>query len=319
LNHVRWNSAFAFLDAVRNRPNLTILADTLVDRLVIDRHRAVELTGTRRGEKVRLSASRFVLSAGTFGSPAILLRSGIGAASNLQELGISVSLDLRGVGQNLHDHPGVYIEFQPNAETRRGLEAEFRAGRFYQSQVNLRARTAHADGAFDLHINSHQSHPKSKEASQGLYAYDLAPLSRGQLSLRGADPELAPAIDFQFFADPAGRDLQALMEAVPMMREIAERPALARLVEKEVRPGAAGQGEEPLAEYIRRTAKGYSHPAGTCRMGRDDDPQAVVDSNGQVHGIDNVSVADASIIPALPRANINLLCFLIGRRIADLM
>jgi choline dehydrogenase len=261
---VRWNSAFAFLDPVRDR--VTVLSNGVADRLVLDGDRAIELacsTGT-------ISARRFVLCAGTFASPGILARSGLRPP---------------GLGANLHDHCGMAVTFVPTPRAVDALAADLERGIFHQSQIVLRTD--------DLHVAPF--HGRVDDCwSFGILVFNLAPRSRGRLE-PNTDPLASPMIDFGFLSDPA--DARVLEDALGVVRAIARRPPLAALVSGEI--GTA--------------VTGYAHAVGTCRLGE------VVDPSCRVRGTSNVFVADASIIPTIPRANPNLLCFLIGDRAAELI
>src|SRR5262249_9013110 len=141
----RWNSAFAFLDPVRGRSNLTILADTLIDRLLVRGGSAGAVSGTTAAGPVELRARTFVLCAGAAGSPAILLRSGVGPGEHLRALGIPVEVDLPGVGQNMAEHPGAVVAFELTPAARGALEDDIAGARRIQAQVMLRGRSPHGD------------------------------------------------------------------------------------------------------------------------------------------------------------------------------
>jgi choline dehydrogenase len=149
-----------------------------------------------------------------------------------------------------------------------------------------------------------------------MLVFNLAPRSRGRLSLRGRAPSLAPRIETRFLSDPADHDLAVIAHGVQVARRLARQPPLAATIAREVAPGDDVQGEEALRAHLRREVVSYCHAAGTCRMGPAEDTGAVVAASGRVHGLGNVYVADASIMPELPRANPNLTCMLIGLRVA---
>lgn len=315
---VRWNAAFAFLDPVRESPNLTIKDGTLAERLVLEGGRALELHCHEGDEPVSLRAERFVLCAGTFGSPLILLRSGVGPADHLEEVGIPVPLDLPGVGENLHDHPGATLAFEPGERAAQAREEEVASGRFYESQVILRARSGAASEGFDLHLVPYQTRSVAREWRYEVLAFAMAPRSRGSIRLRDKDWRSPPRIDPRFLSDRGGQDLAVLAHGLRLARRLAATGPLAT-VAREVEPGPAIQDDPKLSAYLRSTVGGYAHPVGTCRLGPAGDAGAVVDGWGRVHGLENVYVADASIIPRIPRANTNLTCMLLGLRIGDLL
>ena len=278
---VRWSAAFAFLDAVRRRPNLTVRPDTYVEALV-DGADTATLTCRDATGHFELRARRCLLAAGAYGSPAILLRSGLGP---------------EGVGANLHDHFGARVRFQPSTAAVQALEDDFERNRFRQSQVCIRARTPDAK-AFDVHVVPFQAQTDEGEWTFQAFAFVLAPRSRGRFTVDGD----VPTIDFGFLSDP--HDERALDDALAIARRIAESEPLASAIDEEL---------EPADTEARTTMSGYAHAVGTCALG------TVLGPDCRVRGTSNVAVADASIIPKIPRANPNLTCFLIGLRGADML
>ena len=316
-NAVRWNASFAFLDPVRKRPNLTILDNFLADRLLIRQNQAVGLLGRRGDNVVELRASRFVLCAGTYGSPAILMRSGIGPAEHLAGSGIAVQIELPEVGQNLQDHPGVVMVFERTQVASKALEEELARCRFYAAQAILRVRSPYAQDGFDLHLPAVQRLNGNGEWTSGVVVFNVAPRSRGQVQLLGPEPQLPLRIQKRFLTDPEQHDIAALAHGIQVARRVARQKPLADAVVREVSPGGTVREETEVRAYIRRMVRNYNHACGTCKMGPGSDPSTVVDSSGRVHGNSNVWVADASVIPHIPRVPINLTCMLIGLRIAD--
>jgi choline dehydrogenase len=309
---VRWNAAFAFLDAVRGQPNVTVLSNALVDQLEIEGDRALAVSCIQDGRRFEIAARRFVLSAGTYGSPGILLRSGVGPKRDLEVLGIPVRVARAGVGQNLHDHPGIALEYEPSAMARATLVTELAERRLYQSQIILRARSSHAGSRADLHLAPYQAPAESGNWSFDLLVFNLAPRSRGHVTLRDRDPHLPPRIELRLLTDPNDRDVAVLVEGVRLARRVAREAPLARAIARELVPGASVDNAAAARKVIRSRVTDYAHPVGTCAAGPADDPSAVVGADGRVHGLDNVFVADASIMRSIPRANTNFACFLIG-------
>jgi choline dehydrogenase len=313
---LRWNSAFAFLDPARGRPNLVIRPGLTADRFEVDGDRVVGLMCRDQSAEVRIDGRVFVVAAGVFGSPSVLLRSGIGPADELRRHGIATRVELPGVGANLHDHPGVGIRYEPSADGRQAFDADVAADRLYPSQVVLRARSSATDGPFDLHVLPSQSPQPDGSWSFDLIAFHMRSYSRGTVRLTGTDPSLPPDIDFNFLAGDGAADIPILVDAVHVIRRIADGEPLRSSIARELDPGPAIESEAQLINHVRRAPRTYSHSVGTCRMGPAGDPGAVVDATGRVHGLDNLYVADASIIPDIPRANTNLTCFLIGYKAA---
>jgi choline dehydrogenase len=288
----RWNAAFAYLDPARDRPNLTIRAEALAERVVVARGRAlgVVIDGSET------LAERVVLCAGSYATPAILLRSGIGPSDELRRHGIVPVLDELPVGEGLVDHPGVGVGWGPSEELDGRMRAHGRdADGFFEPQVLVRLQsTLCADGTWDAHLLpwvSYNADLDRYEAS--CVAYALKPASRGRVGLRSTDPAVGPAIDHGFLSD--ARDVTVITDAVEALRAIAGSRALAPLLGPEDRPGPT-----ELDDYIRGEVRGIFHPVATCALGR------VVDSSGAVLGCAGLSVADASVIPTIPRANTNL-------------
>ncbi|UQN08268.1 GMC family oxidoreductase [Deinococcus sp. QL22] len=308
VNGVRWNSAFAFLDPVRQQPNLTVVGRAEVQRLVIE-------NGAARGAVVRTSegetlihAGRVVVCAGAYHSPALLLRSGVGPADELRALEIDVVLDLPGVGRHLLDHSCIQLNFagQPGLL---GLLAERPWSP--DEQTVGRARSSRCDdGPYDIHVfmvaGSNSGHPELPPIS--LYGGAMRALSEGRVTLAPDLDVTRPLIDHCYGTDPGGYDRQVLREAADLLLDMASRAELAEVLGQRV---ILNGQDDPLAHIVN-----YCHPAGSCKMGPSSDPQAVVDPRGQVHGVQGLYVADASIMPAISRGNINLPTAMIGARVA---
>jgi choline dehydrogenase len=310
---VRINTAFAYLDPARRRPNLRILDRALVDRIVPG-PAAVEVVAARDGAELRVHAQTVVLAAGSYGSPAILLRSGIGSPDALRPLGIGPVHALPGVGRNLHDHPLVEIDLAGTDRLRTLLDRAA-ASRFVPEEQTLgKLRSRHAEGPYDLHVIPVAAPEHSLLAGRTLIAVGaMEPRSRGRLTLASSDPAAVPLIDHGYLSDPEGHDLEALVEGVALARELAATEPLRSLVGEELTPGS----DADLRRAIVRTHVHYYHPVGTCAMGRPDDPLAVCDGRGRLHGLERVVVADCSLMPVVPRANTNVPAVVVGERIAD--
>jgi choline dehydrogenase len=314
---VRWNTAFAFLDQVRRRPNLTILSHALADRLIVEPGTATALVVHSDDDVFEIRGRHFVLCAGTYGSPAILMRSGIGLADHLEALDIAVQLNLPGVGRNLHDHPGINIQYAPGLEAQQAFENDLARGQLYAGQVMLRARSTFCKEGFDLHIFPFQPHTDSGEWNFEIFAFHLAPLSRGRVLLRGKDVHQPPRINLGLLSDPEQRDLAIVSEGFHLIRRLAQSAPLVAAIRDEAEPGKSLNDEREVHAYIQAHVSSYAHPVGTCKMGPSSDLSSVVESSGLVHGTSNIFVADASIMPQIVRANTNLTCLLIGFRMAE--
>lgn len=310
----RWNAAFAYLDPVRGRPGLTICGDVLVDRLLIRGGRVDGIAVLRDGAPRALRCGRVVLCAGAYGTPSILLRSGVGDPVELRRLGVPTITALPGVGRNLHDHPVIGLFFAGSPELERRMRA-FAASRWMpEEQTIAKARSARCRAGFDLHL-----FPTGGPTGDGwrwlLPVACMTPRSRGALRLASADPASAPLIDHGYLSDADGEDLAVLLDGVALGRALARQPPLAALLGDELLPGA-GAGREALGGIARRFCQHYAHPVGTCRMGPAGERDAVVDARGRVHGLDNAWVADASLMPVIPRANTNMPVLVVAQRVA---
>ncbi len=312
LDATRINAAFAYLGPARRRPNLTVLDRTVADGVLLRSGRA---TGARvRTERgaAELAAGMVVLAAGAYGSPAVLLRSGIGPEHELRAHGIDVRHALRGVGAGLADHWRAGLGFALREDATRALAAEPAHRRVVaQAMVKWRADGAH-DGPTDGHLLAIVPPDRSQvRITVGL----VAPRSRGRVGLRSRDPSALPRVENRPLSDPAGSDLARLVHGLQRTRELAATGALSRLVARECDPGP----EMPLGPHARATGASYYHPTGTCRMGAPGDPLAVVDGSGRVHGLDGLLVCDASVIPVSPRAGTHLTTLAVAERIAELI
>ena len=318
LNGVRWNTAFAYLDPVRERSNLTIAGDSACDRLEISSGRVNAVIVAGREGPIRVEAGRVIVAAGTYGSPAILARSGIGDPSELRAAGITPTHELPGVGRNLHDHPRISISYAGTSELEQMMTVFAQDHWMPEEQTIAKARSSRCSRAFDLHIYPVGGRDSTTPTGWRwtLEVACLTPRSRGALSLKSADSTAPPIIDHGYLSDPEGEDLHILADGVVLARGIAAIPALARLVGAEISPGGAIATRAELEAFVRANCLHYFHPVGTCAMGPASDRAAVVDSRGRIHGLDNAYVADASIMPVIPRANTNLPALVVGERIA---
>jgi choline dehydrogenase len=302
---VRWNAALAFLDPVRHRPGLIVAGDTTARRVVFDGATAVgiEIAGPDGPQIVH--AGRVVVACGAYHSPALLLRSGVGPAADLRALGVDVVADLPGVGGHLLDHACVQLDFHG----KDGLLDDLTRTPWNPDEQSLgRARSSRCDaGPYDMHIfmvaGANSGHPGLPPIS--LYGGAMRARSEGRVTLGCPDPDAAPVVDHRYGTDPDGYDRLVLAEALDLLRAMTTDPDLAAVLGREATTG------DPLTKIVN-----YCHPAGSAKMGPGTDPAAVVDTHGAVHGVDGLLVADASLMPAISRGNINLPTAMIGARIA---
>jgi len=336
----RWSAADAYLHPAISRPNLTVHTDALVTGITVDGGRATGVRYLRRGvEEVARAEGEVILSAGTVGSPHLLLLSGIGPAEQLIEQGIRVVADSPGVGANLSDHPVVTAMWHTPRVTGLWEQATpSQLGRWrYLHSGPLTSNLAEAGGftrtmpslaAPDLqwHVlpvpfqRQGLADPSTRAISMLITLVAVA--SRGIVRLRSDDPRHKPAIDPGYLY--AAEDMEPLLSGLRMAREFAAAGPLAKHCTLEMAPGPAVRTDEELREFIRQDLGTLYHPVGTCAMGGDSRLAAsrltsVVDPELRVRGVEGLRVVDASVIPALPRGNTNAPVIAIAERAADLI
>jgi choline dehydrogenase-like flavoprotein len=320
----RMSAYRAFLKPVLNRPNLKLETGLLVERIVVESGRAVAVEFSRGAETLRAEASgEIVLSAGSFGSPAILERSGIGDGARLQGLGIETKAHLPGVGENLQDHlqirPVYKVEGVRTLNTdyaklwRRPLMAleyaAFRTGPLTMapSQVGAFAKSSpdYATANLEFHFQ-----PLSLDKwGDGLHKFgaftasvcNLRPSSRGSVHLKTADAGQQPAITPNYL--DSDEDKQVAVDALRLARRIVAQAPLARFRPEEYLPGAEASSDSALLDAAAKYSTTIFHPVGTAKMGRADDPTSVLDERLRVRGVNGLRVADASAMPRITSGN----------------
>lgn len=303
---VRLNTGMTLLgDAVRARPNLTIRDQTLVDAVVMQGSRA---TGVRLAGGEIVTAGEVILSAGTYVSPAILMRSGIGPAATLRGLGIPVVADLP-VGRQLQDHPLVPTVWSIRKEAV-GLP-------YPPIGAMLWTASGHALGdEADLNIST-ASLPEDPKAPPMflLFAALVRPRSIGSLTITSRDPNVAPVIDLGFLKDASDRE--RLVDGVEMIRDIARNKPFADMIGGELAPGTAVKDRAAINATLAASVLTYQHPTSTVPMGGSKDPKAVVDIDGRVRGVTGLRVVDASIWPDVPSVATAFPTMMLAERIAS--
>jgi choline dehydrogenase len=314
VNGVRQSAADAYLGALADRPNLTVVTEAQVQRLIIEKGRCRGVEYTVAAQEVRAVArNEVLLAAGAVGSPQVLMRSGIGPAAHLQEHGITVCLDAPQVGSNLFDHVLSSVVYTADGITpeRSGGPTDF----FVRPAAGTPASATPDVLMVGLNVPSH-SPALTGPASGYTIAFGLMhPHSRGTVRLTGTDPAAPPAVDPNYLGDE--RDMTAMVSGLRMARSIGDQPALRSWHQDEALPGSSVQSYDDCVAYLRSSATPFFHPAGTCRMG--DDAQAVVDPQLRVRGIAALRVVDASIMPAPVNANTNATVLAIAEKAADLV
>lgn len=337
---VRWNAAKGFLRPAAGRPNLVVRTGVLAERIEVEGGRATGLTVIDGGVRRRIRAAReLVLAAGAVGSPALLQRSGIGAGGFLQGLGVPVVHDLPGVGENLQDHLQIRAVFAVEgvrtlnrlASSWHGkarIAAEYaltRSGPMSMAPSQLGCFTRSSPAQRWPNVEYHVQ-PLSLDAfGEPLHAFDaftasvcnLNPSSRGHVRIRDLQPDSAPAIQANYLSTDDDRQVAA--DSLRLTRRIAAMPALAKYRPQEVKPGVQFQTDEELARLAGDIGTTIFHPVGTCRMGRADDPLAVLDPQLRLRGLAGLRIADASVMPTITSGNTNSPTLMIAERAAALI
>ena len=329
----RHSTAAAYLKPATSRDNLRVETDALAKRLLFDGKRCTGVAYLQNGQAVEATANREVIvSGGAINSPQLLMLSGIGDGDHLRSMGIPVIHHLPGVGQNLFDHLVFWLGFVCNAPiTLANVKTPESSAAYVRSKMGpLTSNLAEAGGFTKVLPNSPvpdlqfhflpsyfvnhgfdnpQGHGFSIGATLG------CPKSVGCIKLRTGSPMDYPAIQPNLLAHED--DMTILLEGAKLARRIAAAPSLASYREREYLPGEQTQSDDALREAIRRHVQTLYHPVGTCKMGAD--PMAVVNDRLQVHGMDGLRVADASIMPTIVNANTNIPSIVIGEKAADLI
>ena len=335
----RWSAARAYLDPAMGRKNLDVQTHARVTRILFDGRRATGVEYREGGALHRIVARReVILSAGAIASPQILKLSGIGPEEELRRFGIPVVHHRPGVGENLQDHLEFYFQvaskepvtlyssMNPIAKaligvrwlaTRDGLGAtnHFEAGGFIRSRAGVRI----PDLQFHF-LPLAVSYDGSSSADEHGFQAHVGPmrsLSQGWVRLASADAREKPKILFNYMSRE--EDWVEMRAAVRLAREIIAQPALAPYRGREIAPGASVTSDAAIDAFIRAHVETAYHPSCTCRMGRPDDPMAVVNSSTRVIGIDGLRVVDASIMPSITTGNLNAPTIMIGEKAADII
>lgn len=339
-NGKRCSAAVAYLHPVMKRKNLTVMVDTDVLRIDFDGKRAVGVTIRHKAKESQLTASREVIvSGGAINSPQLLMLSGVGHPDELAAHGIPLLHALPGVGKNLQEHPDAAVltssHYHGGVQLSLGgmLQMAFEGAEYLTTGLGkLRSSFTEVGGFIksdpsqeiadielctlpllfddsgrDLKLMSHDGY--------SCHVGAIRPKSRGTLTLASADPADPPVIDFNFLSHPD--DIQVLIKGIREVRKILAAQAFDKYRKEEIHPGLDKQTDEELEQYVRDRFGTEYHPVGTCKMGNDD--MAVVDHELRVHGLENLRVIDASIMPTLVGSNTNAPTIMIAEKAADMI
>lgn len=332
----RWSTANAYLRPALRRFDVTVLR-CLAERVVLAEGRATGVEISRGGRRETVTARReVILSASSINTPKLLMLSGIGPGPHLAEHGVPVVADRPGVGGNLQDHLEVYVQqasLKPVSLYRHynlvskaligaqwllhgsglGASNQFESAGFVRSapgveypdiQLHFLPLAVRYDGRSAVRGHSFQAHVGPMRSA-----------ARGRVRLASRDPKAAPSIRFNYMDNDA--DWRDFRRCVRLVREIFAQPAFAPYAGSEIQPGAAAQSDDEIDAFVRAHVESAYHPCGTARMGRRDDPLAVVDPEGRVIGVDRLRVADSSVFPRITNGNLNAPSIMVGEKIAD--
>lgn len=329
----RWSAANAYLRPALKRDNCDLVRG-LVEKVVIEEGRAVGVALS--GGRVIRARRQVVLAASSLNSPKLLMLSGIGPGAHLREHEIEVVADRPGVGANLQDHLEVYFQMassQPitlfkhwNLLSKAVIGAQWLflksglgASNQFESAAFLRSRAGIDYPDVQYHFLPIAVRYDGKAAAEGHgFQAHVGPMrspSRGAVTLRSSDPGAAPVIRFNYMSTE--QDWVDFRACLRMTREIFSQPAFAPFVKHEIQPGADKVSDADLDAFVAEHAESAYHPCGTCRMGRADDPDAVVDPKGRVIGVEGLTVADSSIFPRITNGNLNGPSIMVGEKMSD--
>ncbi|MGI9146735.1 MAG: mycofactocin dehydrogenase MftG [Chloroflexota bacterium] len=314
---IRLSTAMGYLNPARHRLNLTVRAQCTVTRLLFDGVRCTGAAVESGGERFTVHGNEVILSAGAVASPHLLMVSGVGPRDHLEAFGILLVRHVPGVGQNLRDHPMLFVTWRTKPEHR--LDA-------YAPRIQVVLRWTAKDSPLwnDLMLFMSSFAPRrvgrrsDRMVPVGIRMHpvlDLA-VSVGEVRLQSADPAVQPLLDYRYFEHEFDR--RRMREIVRLAVQLAEHADLRALIAERIEPTDDElASDDGLDEFIQREVTTGHHSCGTCKMGPASDPLAVVDQRGKVHGLQNLRVVDASVMPDCIRANTNLTTMMIAERVAD--
>ena len=302
---VRQSANVAYLDMARGRPNLEIAAEAFALKLNVAGRRVQSVVYEKDGQTLTASAGKVILTAGCFHSPQLLMLSGIGPAPELEKLGLKALHALPGVGENYQDHAVVYMTFEgPSAFNEEWVIPRFR----------LLYKSPEAAAPFDFHVMMRPAtEVEGLKRMMPISMHLLEQRNRGRVSLVSADPRDQPLVDARMM-EHAG-DQAAMLSAMRFMHDLTQDPSMKDYYGPLITPGP----RDDWRSFACASFDSYHHGSGTCLMAPASNPMAVVDQRLQVHGLDNLWVADASVMPTVVHANTNLTCLMLGERVAEVV
>jgi len=335
----RASTNHAYLRPARARKNLRVITGTLVNRLIIENGKTVGVEYEKDGNEFKLHArAEVILSAGSIGSPAILQRSGIGPASELQNADVPVVHDLQGVGRNLQDHLEVYFQYrclEPislNGKLswwHKGLiglrwllfKDGLGATNHFESCAFIRSKAGRRSPDIQYHFLPGAMRYDGRAAFDGhgfqVHVGPNKPHSRGAVRIVSDSPREHPLVQFNYLT--AREDVEDWRATIKLTREILGQPAMDRFRGEEIAPSAAIQSNAEIDAWVRQNVESAYHPSCTCKMGADDDSTAVLDAQCRVRGVTQLRVVDSSIFPTITNGNLNAPTIMVAERAADII
>ena len=338
-NGVRESTARAYLKPVMHRPNLEVITNALVERVVFDGKSATGIfLKTKSGTKSIHARKEVILTAGAIASPMLLQLSGVGSEETVGEAGVEITHRLPGVGENLQDHLEVYFQFhckQPVSLNKKlGLISKaligarwllfkdgLGASNHFESCAFIRSKSGLKSPDIQFHFlpaaMRYDGTPSIAGHGFQVHVGPNKPKSRGRVRIKSANAAEAPSILFNYCE--ADEDIKAWRQCIRLTREIMQQPAMDDYRGEEIQPGLKVDSDAQIDAWVRQNIESAYHPAGTCKMGEASDPLAVVDKDCRVHGLSNLRVVDASVFPSLPNGNINAPVIMVAEKIADVI
>mgnify|MGYP001285455821 CR=1 FL=1 len=336
---VRASTAHAYLRPCENRPNLRILTNALVNRIVVRNQKAVGIEYQRNGKFFKLRAKKeIIISCGSIGSPVLLQRSGIGPKKILDNAGIKCVINLPGVGQNLQDHLEIYFQHQCKEPIslngkigvidksiiaaswlffKRGLGAT----NHFESCAFIRSNAGIEWPDIQYHFLPGAMRYDGRAAFKGhgfqVHVGPTRPASRGHVHIRSGKVSDSPLIFFNYLAEES--DKKTFRQCIHLTRDIFSQPAMSKYCGVEIQPGCSVKSDEDIDAWVRRNCESAYHPSCTCRIGSDEDSGAVLDNECRVKGLECLRIVDSSVFPVITNGNINAPTIMVAERVADMI
>ncbi len=335
----RASASRCYIDPIRKRPNLKIIPHVHVDQLIMDGPRAIGVRYRSANKHLKLMCrSEVILSAGSIGSPTLLQRSGIGPADVLSNAGVEVRVESPGVGENLQDHLEVYFQYECTQQVslnrelspwRKGLigarwmltKKGLGATNHFESCGFIRSRAGLKSPNIQYHFLPGAMRYDGRAAFDGdgfqVHVGPNKPSSRGRVAIVSDDPTIDPSIQFNYLQHD--QDKQDWRDCIRLTREILQQASLTPFRGNEIQPGMAIESDEQIDQWVRQNVESAYHPSCSVKLGADDDPMAVLDSECRVRNTQGLRVVDSSIFPVITNGNLNAPSMMVAERAADLI